>query len=621
MDSIQLVGAGTLEKKKVIAQGTYGIIYTATTPDKCYEYAVKQSKTEKTIDFIGALKEVDFLAKLRNHPLFLKLVAISKGSPFGGNVEGSELDKVAYRDDNIYMIFEKADYDGKTFLVHHVTYDYIKLCMVQTLLAAEYMHGHGMLHRDLKPNNLLWFRQGESRFMKICDFGISKINCFQEPSNPKAMTPLYRAPELLFGSNTYDHKADMWSIGCIFYELLSKESFIDVDEDKAEILLTALLSKVSEIPSNELIKKMSLGLSSSIKINKSMQCKRVTLTEFLKNKIKPQEFDKSFGKLEDYLDMIEKLLMVDPNRRFDATQCLNHKCFTDFRKYIQEMRMAYPPFDLTFFNYKIKVSGRKERQYAIKFALSFYNDRTYNDSTRGLCYKYPWYSHRIIFQSIDIFDRFLEICKDTLSEETVELYYITCLYVSIKYFLTMPLPGTFSSLLPSKYKTCEGYVSYLKICENFEWYLLATCLKFNIYRPTLYETADFFDIILDEIKVSELLSGFCKYCIEDDNTHLFDLFAYILPTLSVCVPKYYTTCGIFQDSMTTTTVSPTTTSTEVSPGQENKSIRMVATSGPSSDKYSSVLPTSQALYVPIPGQQTMRGNLDMDIYKLEIPNK
>ncbi len=607
MDSVQLVTGVTLEKKKLIAQGTYGIIYSAISKDGLQEYAVKQMKTEKSIDFIGALKEVDFLIKLRNHPLFLKLVAISKGSPFIGSSDNKELDKSSYRDDNIYLIFEKADYDGKSFLMHHVTYDYIKLCMVQTLLAIEYMHGHGMLHRDLKPNNLLWFRQGEARYMKICDFGISKSTCFQEPSNPKTMTPLYRAPELLFGSNNYDHKADMWSIGCIFYELLAKESFINGNEDKSELLLSALLSKVSEIPSNEYIKTMSSYLNLNLNVN--IHCNRKGLSELLRTKIKMEDFDKSFGKLNDYLDMIEKLLIVDPSRRYDATQCLNHKCFEDFRKYITDMRSVYPPHVINFFNYKIKIPNREERRYAVEMALFFYNNRIYTDKHGILCYKYPWYSHRIIFQSIDLFDRFLQTCDQHIDKELAELYYLTCLYISIKYFLTMPLPGTFSSLLPDKYKTGELYVKYLKLCEEFEWRFLASVLKFNVYRPTLYETADFFGIILDETSVATLLSAFCKYYIEDDNTRIFDLFACILPGNTVKIPKYYSTCGIFQDMV----ILPTE-----SPGQENTSKPLVATSGPSmSDKYSSVLPTSQAVYVPMPGLQTIRGNLDMAVYKFD----
>src|SRR5437762_11878834 len=91
--SIKLVGQGTLEKGKIIAEGTYGILYSAKRDGM--DYAVKKSKVEKQINFIATLKEVDFLSRLNSHPLILNLIAISKGSPFGYNQTATDkLDKV-----------------------------------------------------------------------------------------------------------------------------------------------------------------------------------------------------------------------------------------------------------------------------------------------------------------------------------------------------------------------------------------------------------------------------------------------------------------------------------------------------------------------------------------------
>ena len=99
-----------------------------------------------------------------------------------------------------------------------------KTLLLQIASATEFLHNNWILHRDLKTSNLLMSNRGQ---VKVADFGMARY--FGDP--PPKMTQLvvtlwYRAPELLLGAENYGKAVDMWSIGCIFGELLTKEPLL-----------------------------------------------------------------------------------------------------------------------------------------------------------------------------------------------------------------------------------------------------------------------------------------------------------------------------------------------------------------------------------------------------------
>uniref|UniRef100_A0A8C5FQ73 Cyclin-dependent kinase 7 n=1 Tax=Gadus morhua TaxID=8049 RepID=A0A8C5FQ73_GADMO len=106
---------------------------------------------------------------------------------------------------------------------------HIKAYIQMTLQGLEYMHHHWVLHRDLKPNNLLLDGSG---VLKLADFGLAKA--FGSPNRAythQVVTRWYRAPELLFGAKMYGVGVDMWAMGCILAELLLRLPFLAGDSD------------------------------------------------------------------------------------------------------------------------------------------------------------------------------------------------------------------------------------------------------------------------------------------------------------------------------------------------------------------------------------------------------
>lgn len=115
-----------------------------------------------------------------------------------------------------------------------------KTVLLQVLGAAEFLHSHWIMHRDLKTSNLLMNNRGE---IKLADFGMARYYGDPPPKLTQLVVTLwYRAPELLLGADKYGTEIDMWSIGCIFGELLTKEPLL---RGKNEV---AQLSEVNLLP-------------------------------------------------------------------------------------------------------------------------------------------------------------------------------------------------------------------------------------------------------------------------------------------------------------------------------------------------------------------------------------
>uniref|UniRef100_H2TM74 Cyclin-dependent kinase 7 n=1 Tax=Takifugu rubripes TaxID=31033 RepID=H2TM74_TAKRU len=184
----------------------------------------------------------------------------------------------------------------------------IKAYILMTLQGLEYMHQHWVLHRDLKPNNLLLDGNG---ILKLADFGLAKA--FGSPNRVythQVVTRWYRSPELLFGARMYGVGVDMWAVGCILAELLLRLPFLAGDSDLDQ------LTKIFEALGTATEESWP-GVSS--------------LPDYVSFKIFPgtplEHIFSAAG--DDLLELLQGLFTFNPLMRTTATQALKMKYFSN----------------------------------------------------------------------------------------------------------------------------------------------------------------------------------------------------------------------------------------------------------------------------------------------------
>ncbi|XP_036164370.1 cyclin-dependent kinase 7 isoform X5 [Myotis myotis] len=206
------------EKLDFLGEGQFATVYKARDKNTNQIVAIKKIKLghrSEAKDGINrtALREIKLLQEL-SHPNIIGL-----------------LDAFGHKS-NISLVFDFMETDLEVIIKDNslvLTPSHIKAYMLMTLQGLEYLHQHWILHRDLKPNNLLLDENG---VLKLADFGLAKS--FGSPNRAythQVVTRWYRAPELLFGARMYGVGVDMWAVGCILAELLLRVPFLPGDSD------------------------------------------------------------------------------------------------------------------------------------------------------------------------------------------------------------------------------------------------------------------------------------------------------------------------------------------------------------------------------------------------------
>lgn len=189
-----------------------------------------------------------------------------------------------------------------------MTPGHVKSYVLQTLQGLEYLHLHFILHRDLKPNNLLINDNG---ILKIGDFGLAKF--FGSPNRVythQVVTRWYRCPELLFGARQYGTGVDMWAVGCMLAELLLRVPFLPGDSDLDQ------LSRIFQVLGTPTEKDWP-----NIK----------ALPDFIQFKSFPGTPLKEIfiAASDDLLAVLAEMLKMDPIQRCTSTQALKMEYFSN----------------------------------------------------------------------------------------------------------------------------------------------------------------------------------------------------------------------------------------------------------------------------------------------------
>ncbi|PAA84469.1 hypothetical protein BOX15_Mlig001509g6, partial [Macrostomum lignano] len=191
------------EKLEKIGEGTYGTVFKAKNKETGEIVALKRVRLDEDDEGVpsSALRELCLLKELKHKNVV-------------------RLQDVLHSDHKLTMVFEFCDQDLKKYFDScngEVEADLVKSFFHQLLKGLEYCHKNSVLHRDLKPQNLLINKNGE---LKLADFGLARaygipVRCY----SAEVVTLWYRPPDILFGAKLYSTSVDTWSAGCIFAEL------------------------------------------------------------------------------------------------------------------------------------------------------------------------------------------------------------------------------------------------------------------------------------------------------------------------------------------------------------------------------------------------------------------
>jgi len=284
------------EKLEKIGEGTYGTVFKAKNRETHEIVALKRVRLDDDDEGVpsSALREICLLKELK-HKNIVRLY------------------DVLHSDKKLTLVFEHCDQDLKKYfdsLNGDIDPDIVKSFMYQLLRGLAFCHSNNVLHRDLKPQNLLINKNGE---LKLADFGLARafgipVKCY----SAEVVTLWYRPPDVLFGAKLYTTSIDMWSAGCIFAELANAGRPLfpgsDVDDQLRRIF------KLLGTPSEENWPGMS------------------SLPDF-----KPfplYQPNMSWSQVVPKLgnrgrDLLQRLLICNPTQRMSADDAMCHSYFTD----------------------------------------------------------------------------------------------------------------------------------------------------------------------------------------------------------------------------------------------------------------------------------------------------
>jgi len=266
--------------------------------------AIKKSKWRR-MDYLkhsfnfSTFKEISFLQELE-HPNIVKIRDIF------------------FKDISIYVVLEYMVGDLHQ-LVHKdkasLSPSHVKYIMKEILTGLQFMHDKNIMHRDLKPGNLLISDKGEIRY---ADFGIARYyerEMLHDKETDSAQltrnvcTRYYKPPEILYGANEYDFSVDIWGVGCIMAEItLGRHLFQGENElDQLNKIFSTLGNAVED---------NWPGVSE--------------LPNYIEYDCEIQEdLDTLFSsQTEDFIDLIKNMIILDPSKRFTVKDALEHKYFT-----------------------------------------------------------------------------------------------------------------------------------------------------------------------------------------------------------------------------------------------------------------------------------------------------
>ena len=304
---------------KRLGEGGYGIVVKATQIETGNNFAIKKitmnnerCNVEEYL-LCSTLREIQILSKL-NHPNVIKI--------HNSYRIGESLDEIYLVQDLMEMDLDRMLHMPDTnFSMEHVIYFTHSL-----LLGLNHIHSANVIHRDLKPKNILI---NSTPDVKICDFGMARVfdegeNGFEREKRKDALTQYvvtryYRAPEVILLAKNYGKEIDMWSLACVVYEMLTKQILF---EGRNYLHQVGIIVDCIGLPSDRFLDRM--GSEDGVQFIKNRFSETMaTFNLIALEKKLPRDVPSAFH------DFFKKALVFDPKERISVEEALNSDLFKD----------------------------------------------------------------------------------------------------------------------------------------------------------------------------------------------------------------------------------------------------------------------------------------------------
>jgi len=300
-----------------LGKGAYGIVWKAEDKKTKDVVALKKifDAFQNSTDAQRTYREVIFLQQMQEHENIVMLQNVLK----------------ADNDRDIYLVFEYMETDLHATIRANILEEIHKqYIMYQSFKALMYMHSAKLVHRDMKPANLLL---NSECLMKVADFGLARSLIDNQDEESKAVekpvltdyvaTRWYRAPEILAGSQTYGTAVDLWSLGCIFGEMLGgKPVFAGTSTLNQFEKIVEVLGMPNEKQTESLQSAFAQTMLESLNLEERKQKSKAEQKEAWRVKY-PNTSD-------DALDLMTDLMRFDPTERITAKAGLTHPYCAQF---------------------------------------------------------------------------------------------------------------------------------------------------------------------------------------------------------------------------------------------------------------------------------------------------
>ncbi|XP_059276261.1 mitogen-activated protein kinase homolog MMK2-like [Lycium ferocissimum] len=325
-----------------IGRGAYGLVCAAINSETREEVAIKKigNAFDNRIDAKRTLREIKLLRHM-DHENIIAIKDLIRPPT-----------KEAFND--VYIVYELMDTDLHQIIRSEqpLTNDHCQYFMYQLLRGLKYVHSANVLHRDLKPSNLFLNANCD---LKIGDFGLARTTSETDFMTEYVVTRWYRAPELLLNCSEYTAAIDVWSVGCILGEIMTREPLFPGKDYVHQLrLITELLGSPDD---------------ASLQFLRSDNARRYVrqLPQHPK-----QQFSARFPSMSpSAVDLLEKMLVFDPTRRITVDEALCHPFLSSLHD-VNDEPICPRPFSFDFEEPSITEEKIKELIY--RESVKFYPD-------------------------------------------------------------------------------------------------------------------------------------------------------------------------------------------------------------------------------------------------------